>query len=98
MRAVPAVVGAALALGLLGCGGDDPSYPDAARKGFMRDCRAQPNATDAMCSCVLEELERTVPYDEFTRAERALRDDGKLEPSAGRKLQEAVSGCLAANP
>ena len=97
MRTATAVAGVALALSLAGCGGGDSGYPDAAREAFMRDCRAQPNATEATCGCVLEELERTVPYAEFRRGERALRGEGTLDPSLARKLQEAVSGCLAAN-
>ena len=98
MRTAVALAGAALALGSAGCGGGDAGYPDAARETFMRDCRAQPNATEETCGCVLEELERTVPYAEFRRGERALRGDGTLDPSTARKLQEAVNACLAASP
>ena len=97
MRAALVVAGVALALCAAGCGGGDSGYPDAAREAFMRDCRAQARATEETCACVLEELERTVPYAEFRRGERALRGEGTLDPSLARKLQEAVSGCLAAN-
>jgi hypothetical protein len=90
---------ALLAFGLAGCGGENPQYPDSARQSFLRECRVQipPTATEEACGCVLEEIERTIPYADYRRAAAAFRNDRELESDTARKLQDAVNRCLAAS-
>jgi hypothetical protein len=90
-----AASGVLLVLSLAGCGGDDRAYPDSARRSFLSECREQipPAATEETCACVLEEIERTLPYEEFRQAESALRGDGQLESDTARKLQDAINHC-----
>ena len=82
---------------LAGCGGrdddGDDSYPDAAVDAFVAECRKEPNADARTCSCVIDRLEETMPYEEFAAADAALKE--RREPPAGAvdKLRGAVERC-----
>jgi hypothetical protein len=90
---VPLVIAVA---GLGGCGGDDGStYPDEAVEAFVSECRAQPKASEASCRCVIERLQVSMPYEEFARADDALRDERAPEKASIEKLEAAAEACLA---
>jgi hypothetical protein len=95
LRSALALVLAAAALGA--CGGDDEEegYPDAAVASFVSECRKQPNATESACRCVIERLQVSMRYDEFERADAALRGNRQPDEASLRKLQTAAEGCLA---
>jgi hypothetical protein len=81
---------------LAGCGGDDGStYPDEAVEAFVSECRAQPKASEASCRCVIERLQVSMPYEEFRRADDALRNDRAPADASVAKLQAAAEACLA---
>ncbi len=85
-----------LLAGAAGCGGDgETGYPDEAVAAFVSECRKQPNATEAACRCVIGRLQVSMPYDEFERADAALREDRPPEEASLEKLQTAAAGCLA---
>ena len=83
---------------LAGCGGGDDEgergYPDEAIASFVAECSRQPNATEAACRCVIRRLEVSMPYEEFARADEALRDDRTPDEASLEKLQAAAAGCL----
>jgi hypothetical protein len=81
---------------LAACGGEHESaYPDEAVEAFVSECRAQPNATEPSCRCVIERLQVSMPYDEFARADDALRNDRAPADASVAKLEAAAKACLA---
>ena len=104
MRRAPvtlvAVVCCLLASGAAGCGGDGDGYPDSERQAFMRTCETELTTAEdrtAACECVLDEVERTIPYEQYKRAATAIREGTELDRSTAIQLRDAVQGCLAAN-
>jgi hypothetical protein len=81
---------------LAGCGGGDGSdngYSKAAETNFLKACTAQAGASQDKCQCALDKIEEKVPFDEFKKADEALRE-GKQAPAATeKKLQDAVKEC-----
>lgn len=91
-RQIPVCLLAAAALA--GCGGDDDRYPEEARANFVKSCDAQPNASRDVCQCALEELERTVSYEDFKAADEAIREGDQPDKATADKLTAAVEGCV----
>jgi hypothetical protein len=83
----------AVAFALAACGGDDDGYPQESIDAFVRECDAQPNATEEQCRCVIARLQETMPYDEFTTADAALENDQPVDEASLAKLQQAVEVC-----
>ena len=92
-----------LLLGLLatgaiaGCGSEDEGaarYPEQARTEFVEACDAQPNAARSVCECALEELERTMPYEEFKAADEAIREGEEADAASAEKLTASVEACV----
>lgn len=95
IRAVAAIAIAGAALAVAGCGGgDDEGYPQEAVDNFMQSCTAQPNTTEEACGCVVDELEKTMPYEEFKRTDTAIRQQKGPSDESTRKLTAAVQTCL----
>ena len=88
---------ALLVAALAGCGGDDDQedYPDEAIASFVSECRTQPGASESSCRCVIERLQVSMPYEEFARADEALREERAPDDSSVTKLQTAAEACLA---
>src|SRR4051812_11049664 len=88
------LVAAACALG--GCGGDDSGgggnngYPKTAETNFLNSCSAQAGATKAKCQCALDKIEQKISFDEFKKADAALREGKSADPNTQKALQEAV--------
>lgn len=81
---------------LAGCGGGsdgDDGYPEESVARFVAECEKQPGASEPACRCVIERLQVTMPYEEFTRADRALSENRQPEPQAVAKLTAAANGC-----
>ena len=78
---------------LVACGGDD-GYPSEARTNFIESCDKQPNATRSVCECALDELERTLPYEDFKAADDAIRAGDRPKADVSTKLTAAVEGCV----
>lgn len=83
---------------LAGCGGagdeEERGYPDEAVASFVAECSRQPNASESACRCVIERLQVSMPYEEFARADEALRAERSPDEAALEKLQAAAGGCL----
>ena len=92
MRSGVALAFAVVGLAACGGGGDD-GYPQESIDAFVQECKAQPNTVERQCRCVVERLQETMPYEEFARADEALKED--LEPAAAslEKLRAAVTAC-----
>ena len=90
-----AVCCAALA-GLGACGGDDSTatgYPSDVRDNFMRACKLNSSGNDTACRCILDRLEETVPYEDFKKADAAIRGGDKADADTGKKIAAATKGC-----
>jgi len=81
-RAVGAVVLlVALVMIVAGCGGGS------------RKCTAQRGATESRCRCVLDQLEKTMPYSDFKRVDVEFRTRFGLSADERRKLVDAIAAC-----
>ena len=87
----------ALALALVGCGGgddEDEGYPDEAVETFVSECqKAQKDTTEEACRCVIDHLQKTMPYEEFERADTALKNDEPVPQGSIVKLRVAADRC-----
>ena len=86
-----------LALALVGCGAgsdDDAGYPDEAVETFVSECqKAQEDTTEEACRCVIEHLQKTMPYEEFKRADAALKENEPVDEGSLVKLRTAAENC-----
>ncbi|TMM28556.1 MAG: hypothetical protein E6F93_11410 [Actinobacteria bacterium] len=93
-RAVGAVVLlVALVMIVAGCGGGSRKYPSDAVATFMESCTAQRGATESRCRCVLDQLEKTMPYSDFKRVDVEFRTRFGLSADERRKLVDAIAAC-----
>jgi hypothetical protein len=84
-------------VGLAACGGgDDGGYPQESIDAFVQECRAQPNTSERQCRCVVERLQETMPYEEFARADKALKESKDPDPASLEKLRAAITACATA--
>ena len=91
--------GAALAfvvVGVAACGGGEDGYPQESVDAFIRECREQPNTTERQCTCVVERLQETMPYEEFARADKALKESKEPDAASLEKLRAAITDCATA--
>ena len=88
-------VAVALAVaGLAACGGGGKNgYPEESVDTFVQECAVQPNTGERQCRCVVERLQETMPYEEFARADAALKDNRQPAAASLRKLRAAVTAC-----
>lgn len=77
-----------------GGGGESDRYPETARSNFVDSCDEQPNASRSVCRCALEELEKTMPFEEFKAADEAIRAGDQPKKETAEKLTAAVEGCV----
>jgi hypothetical protein len=85
-----------LPLALAACGGDDDNegYPQESVDTFVSECRkAQKDTTEAACRCVIEHLQKTMPYEEFKRADAALKENEPVDEASLVKLRTAAENC-----
>ena len=68
-------------------------YPAAVVQNFMKSCTAQAGATTSYCRCTIEELQRTLPYDEFKSADAAIQKGGKAPSKARAAINAAIKKC-----
>jgi nitrous oxide reductase accessory protein NosL len=68
-------------------------YPAPVVQNFMKSCTAQPGATASYCRCTVEELQRTLPYDEFKSADAAIQKGGKAPAKARAAIAAAIKKC-----
>jgi hypothetical protein len=88
--------GAALAVavaGLAACGGGEDSYPRESIDEFVKECTAQPRASERQCRCVIERLQESMPYEEFARTDEALTENRQPAAASLAKLRAAVAAC-----
>jgi len=84
-------------VGLAACGGGgEDGYPQESIDEFVRECRAQPNTNERQCSCVVERLQETMPYEEFARADKALKENRQPDAGSLEKLRAAITDCATA--
>lgn len=95
MRNAFALAFAVVGLAACGGGGDD-GYPQESIDAFVKECNAQPNAGERQCRCVVERLQETMPYEEFARADEALKENREPDDRSLEKLRAAVTACGSA--
>jgi len=83
--------------GLVSCGGGgEDAYPQESIDAFVQECTAQPNTGERQCRCVIERLQATMPYEEFARADAALKDNRQPAAASLEKLRAAATACGSA--
>ena len=95
MRSAVALSFAVVGLAACGGGGED-GYPQESVDAFVSECRAQPNTTQRQCRCVVERLQETMPYEEFARADKALKENREPDAASLAKLRAAIEACATA--
>lgn len=95
MRSGVALSFAVVGLAACGGGGED-GYPQESVDAFIRECREQPNTTERQCTCVVEHLQETMPYEEFARADKALKESKEPDAASLEKLRAAITDCATA--
>ena len=84
-------------VGLVACGGGgEDGYPQESIDAFVQECRAQPNTSELQCRCVVERLQESMPYEEFERADVALKENRQPDEATLEKLRAAVTACTTA--
>jgi len=83
-------------VGLAACGGSEDAYPQESIDAFVRECNEQPNTSERQCACVVERLQETMPYDEFARADKALKENQQPDAASLEKLRAAITACATA--
>jgi ABC-type glycerol-3-phosphate transport system substrate-binding protein len=68
-------------------------YPAPVVQNFMKSCTAQAGATTSYCRCTIEELQRTLPYDDFKSADAAIQKGGKAPSKARAAINAAIKKC-----
>jgi actin-like ATPase involved in cell morphogenesis len=72
--------------------GDAPDgYSQAVRDEFVGSCTQTPNATEAECECVYQEISANVPFDDFLEFDTALGENRDAEQPGW--FREAISAC-----
>ena len=67
-------------------------YPEESRTAFVQNCAAN-GGTEARCTCVLNEVEKQLTYEEFTEVDREVSETGKV-PDSFREVQDnAIASC-----
>jgi hypothetical protein len=92
--ALPLVV---LSLGLAACGGDDDKssdYPSGVERNFLNACNKSSKGKEDACKCALDKLEDTVSYEDFKKADAAIRSGKSADPRTTEKLQAAIKACV----
>ena len=90
---------AVLSLGLAACGGDDNSssdngkYPSQVEDNFLKACNATSHDKTEACKCALTKLEETLPYDDFKKADEAIRKGGSADPATQKTITAAIKAC-----
>lgn len=83
-------------VGLAACGGSEDGYPQESIDAFVRECKAQPNTSERQCGCVVERLQESMPYEEFARADKALKENRQPDAESLEKLRAAITACATA--
>jgi hypothetical protein len=87
----------AAACAIAGCGGDDSSsdngYPKEAETNFVNSCSSQPGANREKCQCAYDHIKAKLSFDEFKKADTALREGKDADPKATKALQDSVNEC-----
>jgi hypothetical protein len=76
-----------------GVAGPRYPYPEATVREFVRACVASAGGQREVCTCTIERLQQTLPYDDFAAADRAIRADEPVSARTRRTIDEATETC-----
>ena len=68
------------------------AYPPGSVRGFVRACASSPGQRK-VCGCTIERLQSTLPFAQFTAADRAIRDGRPLDESTRAAIDDATEAC-----
>jgi hypothetical protein len=89
-RALTAV---AAATALAACGEGDQSYPEEVVEAFVAACAVEAGAAAVpSCRCMIGEIAKTIPYDEFQAMDREAAE-GTVLPAFAERLTAAAETC-----
>ena len=66
-------------------------YPPATVREFVNACAK--NGSRSVCQCTIEQLQETLPFEDFDAADRAIRQDRPLSESTRKTIDEATETC-----
>jgi ABC-type phosphate/phosphonate transport system substrate-binding protein len=85
---------------LAGCGASSSSngdkYPQSAIDNFTKQCVASGGGTNDVkdrCNCVIDKLQDRVSFDDFKKADDAIRTNKQPEKKTIDEIDKAVSDC-----
>ena len=71
-------------------------YPEEMRSGFMANC-IRNGGVEELCTCVLTEMERTVPLEDMVAAAEQVRGGGSVSTEYTDRIVEANVRCALAS-
>ena len=79
--------------GNAGAGVSGPRYPYPAEtvRAFVDSCAK--NGARKVCQCTIERLQQTLPFDDFSAADRAIRTGRDLVPKTRQTINDATDAC-----
>jgi hypothetical protein len=95
-----ALIVAAALTALAGCGASSSNngdkYPKDAVSNFTNQCVASGGGTNDVkdrCNCVIDKLQDRVGYDDFKKADDAIRQNKTPDKKTIDEIDKAVSDC-----
>jgi hypothetical protein len=95
-----ALIVAAALTALAGCGASSNNngdkYPKEAVANFTKQCISSGGGTNDVkdrCQCVIDKLQDRVSFDDFKKADDAIRKNQKPEKATIDEIDKAVSDC-----
>ena len=81
----------------MGCGGPT-DYNSDVEKGFVQGCAKSPQATEALCQCMYDEIKKAVPFAKF-KAESIKKNEGKpFSPEMTKVFTKVAMTCVKQTP
>ena len=66
-------------------------YPDETVRAFVSACAK--SGARSVCQCTIDRLQRTLPFDDFAAADRAIREDKPVSAKTRTTIDEATEAC-----
>ena len=87
------MIAIAFATTLAACGEGDQSYPEEVVEAFVAACAVEAGtAAVPGCRCMIGEIAKTMPYDEFQAMDREAAE-GTVLPAFAERLTAAAETC-----
>jgi hypothetical protein len=68
-------------------------YPRETVRAFVDACVESAGGQRPVCVCTIDRLQRTLPFDDFAAADRAIRADEPVSARTKAAIDEATESC-----